>query len=704
MFHKRLAAFFLISISIFAVVSRASAQPDYDFVVVGAGAGGGPLASRLARAGHRVLLLEAGTDTGAHLTYQVPLLYPLAIEDPRQSWEFYVNHYSDPAQASRNTKLVCKNALGAIRRCVPTTDGGCACPRTHPTPKGILYPRASALGGSTTHHSMTTVLPKNSDWDYIAELTADASWHHESMNPYWDRVEQWFSLQPNDPDVLLGFEDEKLQGIIRSAVEASDPPNLTGDEDLHELLSGDLNEALQQGDGAGAWPVPLGVERGQRNGVRELILDTACLPDVADPQDLQKSPAQRLDECRAAGLIDPATGLPYLTVKTGALVTRVLFAAEPTYDPHADGWECTDECRTAIGVEYIDSEHVYRADPLAPKFLFLPPPKRTVEVQKEVILSAGTYNTPQLLMLSGLGPREELRRADLRLPVRVDLPGVGKNLQDRYEVSVVAEIEGEFKTLNDCNLSFPFLDPCLAEWLETKHTTGEAKGLYTTNGLLFALLRKSSSDKPEEDLHIFGVMGDFWGWYPGFSLDVTQHKNRWSWTVLKGHTENRGGTVTLRSTDPLDTPHVNFHYFEEGDAATAETGTGSMGSEQLPSQRDLQSIVEGVKFVRHLLDEASNSGVPMAEIRPGPDVASDAEIADWVRDQAWGHHVSSSARLGAESDPMAVLDSEFRVRNTQGLRVVDASVFPRIPGTFIVSAVYMVSEKAADVIVKEYDQ
>jgi choline dehydrogenase len=77
------------------------------------------------------------------------------------------------------------------------------------------------------------------------------------------------------------------------------------------------------------------------------------------------------------------------------------------------------------------------------------------------------------------------------------------------------------------------------------------------------------------------------------------------------------------------------------------------------------------------------------------------EIAQWVKDEAWGHHASCSARIGGEGDPMAVLDSRFRVRGTSGLRVVDASVFPRIPGTFIVLPIYMVSEKAADVILED---
>jgi choline dehydrogenase len=110
-------------------------------------------------------------------------------------------------------------------------------------------------------------------------------------------------------------------------------------------------------------------------------------------------------------------------------------------------------------------------------------------------------------------------------------------------------------------------------------------------------------------------------------------------------------------------------------------------------------VVQGVEFVRQMNSDLSE--LIGDEQVPGPSVKTRDELSTFVQNEAWGHHASCTNKIGADGDPMAVLDSRFRVRGTKGLRVVDASVFPRIPGYFIVSAVYMVSEKASDVITED---
>jgi choline dehydrogenase len=154
---------------------------------------------------------------------------------------------------------------------------------------------------------------------------------------------------------------------------------------------------------------------------------------------------------------------------------------------------------------------------------------------------------------------------------------------------------------------------------------------------------------------------------------------------LKAHTRNNAGTVTLRSTDPRDTPEIKFRYFEEGSDTNTE---------------DLDAVVEGIKFARRMSHRLKQEKLIAAEELPGEHIQSDDDLRDFVRHHAWGHHASCTCAIGLR-EKGGVLGSDFRVHGTRGLRVVDASVFPRIPGFFIVSAVYMIGEKAADVILAD---
>jgi choline dehydrogenase-like flavoprotein len=276
-------------------------------------------------------------------------------------------------------------------------------------------------------------------------------------------------------------------------------------------------------------------------------------------------------------------------------------------------------------------------------------------------------------MLSGIGRREVLE--PLGIPLKVELPGVGKNLQDRYEVGVVNRMNFDRWNILE-GVTFGREDKAYRDWAERR------EGLYTSNGAVLAAILKSRTERPLPDLFCFALVGLFGGYFPGYSSLAVTKPNYLTWAILKGHTENRAGEVVLRSADPRDTPLINFHYFEEGSDKAGD---------------DLNSVVAGIRFARKLTAKLRNEGAIAEEEQPGEALQSDDDLRDYVRNNAWGHHASCSCPIGPR-DSGGVLNGNFQVHGTERLRVVDASVFPRIPGFFIASAVYMAAEKAADVI------
>jgi choline dehydrogenase len=342
-----------------------------------------------------------------------------------------------------------------------------------------------------------------------------------------------------------------------------------------------------------------------------------------------------------------------LHVELDALASRVLF----------------DRDGRASGVEYLKGQRLYRAH-AAPSATA--GERRQVCARREVVLCGGAFNTPQLLMLSGIGPADQLRAHGIE--VKVDLPGVGRNLQDRYEVAVTHRMRRDWRVLDGAR--YERGDPLWRQWNESQ------SGLYASSGAALGVIRRSDPALPDPDTFCMALPALFEGYSHGFSKSIRQYHDRLTWAVLKAHTRNRAGSVTLRSPDPRDPPLVNFRYFEDGDDRAG---------------RDLQAVVQAIELVRRMTAPLLACGMIVEECAPGRGVQGAQALADYVRDTAWGHHASCSCPIGA-ADQGGVLGSDFAVHGTRGLRVVDASVFPRIPGFFVVSAVYMVAEKAADAI------
>jgi choline dehydrogenase len=620
---------------------RPSDSYDAEFIVVGSGAGGGTVAARLAEAGFTVLLLEAGGDprglTGANPhtpgsnslpdDYDVPAFHALATENEGMRWDFFVRHYEDIEQQRRDPKY-CETWNGA-----PVD--------------GVFYPRAGALGGCTAHNALIFVYPHDEDWNAIADITGDRSWRAEAMRGYFERLEhcsyrRWERLRSR-----FGLNPSRHGWSGWLHTELSVPSAVVHDRNMRRALINSARDILQQ--------------------VGRPTSDHGRIESHADPNDwrvvrggapgIRYTPLTTRNHARAGSrerLLDVQQRHPgRLRIEMHALATRVLF----------DGTR-------AIGVEYRKGERLYRAHarPSAEDGEV-----RQVHASREVILAGGAFNTPQLLMLSGVGCRDALAPHGIEL--RVDLPGVGCNLQDRYEVAVINRMTFDAWNVLE-GARFTNADSQYAEWSRRR------KGVYATNGALISATLPSGPGRSVPDLFCYALLGKFPGYFPGYSHVVTEHHNYLTWVVLKGHTANTGGRVTLRSADPRDRPEVNFHYFDEG----RPTGDD-----------DVDAVVAGIEFVRKATEGLKGEGLIAEEELPGENRRAREELRQFVRDHAWGHHASCTCRIGPR-DRGGVLTSDFRVHGTAGLRVVDASVFPRVPGLFIASAVYMIGEKAADVI------
>jgi choline dehydrogenase len=339
-------------------------------------------------------------------------------------------------------------------------------------------------------------------------------------------------------------------------------------------------------------------------------------------------------------------GIP-LTLSVNSLATKVLF----------DTSESEEEAKPkAIGVEYLEGKAIYGADPR--RGPDSEGTKKAATARREVIISGGTFNTPQILMLSGIGDPEQLQKFDI--PVLVEAPGVGTSLMDNQEMPVVGQASG----------TVGFGDPGFI-MIQTDHATYDERDMF--------LMHNSG-----------GVFRGFWPSNQTNELP-SEVPRVYSTSMVKQHPVNRAGYVRLQSADPLDTPDINFNLYVEG------------------SETDLGGIRDSIAWVRRVYANVAAPAGPIEPLEPPcpSGVTEDGHCTDESEDDEWiiahtfGHHPTSTVRIGADDDPTAVLDSKFRVRGVEGLRVVDASVFPRIPGVFPVVATFIISQKATDTILEE---
>ncbi|KAL1656399.1 hypothetical protein SLS61_000862 [Didymella pomorum] len=490
---------------------------------------------------------------------------------------------------------------------------------------GILYPRGATLGGSSQVNAMNFAWAPDNEWDYIADLTGDESWGHENMRRYLTELENCTLM---DPLITAGITSENVRRFVSSIIRETEGIEATDVQQLAELLLRDMNN----------------VDPDRYASNKSTLLPLAISPTSGS----RSSIAKHINKVVEAGYP--------LTISLHSLATKVLFE------------ECDGKPK-AIGVEYMIGEGLYSADTRY-NVSQQPEALRKIRAKKEVVVAGGTFNTPQILKLSGIGPREELEEFDI--PVILDLPAVGNFMQDNYEtpIHVRAEVAWQDIANISCTRTFNASDPCFVQW-ETKGT-----GPYSLSlGTFFLLWRSSVSWDDDADLFYLSAAG--WGdsgFYPGFSRRQAVPE-MWGTSIVKMQTANPSGTIRLRSRDPRQAPEINFNFFAEN----AET--------------DLQALAEGVKLMMRAYDEVA---LPYTVVSPNPEV----DMHQALMDEAFSHHASSSCRMGPVQDRRSCVDSKFRVHGVDNLRVVDASVFPRVPGAMPNGPTFTISRKAYEVILE----
>lgn len=344
---------------------------------------------------------------------------------------------------------------------------------------------------------------------------------------------------------------------------------------------------------------------------------------------MQATLANRARCSAAMAYLHPARSRPNLTVLTHAHATRLLFRG----------------CR-ATGVEYLCLGVTEQA-----------------HAENEVIVSSGALRSPQLLMLSGIGPKLELERQGIT--VRHDLPGVGKNLQDHLHTRVRCEITRP--------LTFAPLPPALKAEAMSQYEAGQG-GALASNFLEAGAFVKSDSQEEYPGLQLFFLMT----LSPDYPEAGPPSRHGLSFTAYINRPASRG-TVSLASADPLDRPIIDFHY--------------------LSAYGDLRCAVAGVRWNLKILHARAFDGLRGTEVAPGGGLRSDADLVSFVRRTAsttW--HPAGTCRMG--NDEIAVVNSRLQVHGIEALRVVDASIMPTVVSGNTNAPTIMIAEKAADMILK----
>lgn len=526
----------------------------WDYIVVGAGAAGCVIASRLLELeGARVLLLERGRRDSNPLL-RMPSGFIKMIGGHRD----VTIHTSVP-----------QPALGGRLQTVP---------------------QGTVLGGSTSVNAMVYMRGRRAEYDHWAELSGDEGWG-------WNSMLRHFMKQEGNR--RLNNEHHNPSGPLK----VSDTNHSCEMSHLFLLALQELGHPFVHDFNTGR---PAGV------GFMQYTISHARRCSAVDAH------------------LRPVIGNPRLTVLTGATAVGVKLSKG-----------------RAVGVEYRRGTR-----------------SSIAEASSEVILAAGAFESPKLLMLSGIGDSDELREAGVE--PRAAIPSVGKNLQDHHEVPVFATTHRQLGYY------------------------GEDRGFrMIANGIQYLLFRSGPVSTIGVEATAF-VMPDHTGdplmqifCIPSAYLDrdVTGAKPGPGVTLnaLLLRPKARGW-VKLRSSNPADMPLVHPNFLGHPD--------------------DIAREIEGLRFSREILATRVLRGEIDQEVLPGPGLVSDADLAEHCkRTVKTGYHPVGTCRMGAANDESAVLGPDLRVKGIEGLRVADASVMPVIPSANTNAPTQAIADRAADLII-----
>ncbi|CAN5509248.1 GMC family oxidoreductase N-terminal domain-containing protein [soil metagenome] len=440
---------------------------------------------------------------------------------------------------------------------------------TEPQPSAaarqVTWPLGKTLGGSSSTNAMIYIQGSPADFDGWRDEYGCTGWGYSDLLSYFDRVHRQLGV------TRLRYKDRLTRAWVNAATRLG----------LRDV--GDFAGVTE--DGVGYFSV------NQRGGRRWSTADA---------------------------YLRPALSRPNLTVRTGALASRVVISGE-----------------RATGVTYQWQGR-----------------EVTDEASREVILSAGAVNSPHLLLLSGVGPEQQLARHGV--PLVLDVPSVGAGLQDHPRATAVWRMTGAPRR----------------NWLAGIRWRLFGRGPYASNGGEVGTFIRTREGLDAPDIEFMTC--------PPSILDQGAPPS--VAVLVVGIEVHSRGSITLRSADPAEPPAIDPGY--------------------LTDPRDLEALARGVEFARSVAAQTPFAPLVAEETMPGAAVPDGAELRDWVRENVVTmHHPTSSCAMGGS--PSAVCDPSLRVRGIAGLRVVDASVMPTVPRGNTNAPTIAIAERASELILQQ---